>query len=219
MIDFDKMVTRHIEREQRGKKIGRYYPSEAGSCVRKAWYSYKFPQEIQPELLKIFEVGNIMHGFVVEVLKSEKNKDVELLQSELPLRIERKNYTISGRVDDLVLVKESGRKVLIEVKSTKSLQFTEKPGPSHVMQLLLYMYATEIHDGIILYIDKNNLQSRVFPVEFSLEEVEKIMNRFDALHESLVSGSLPEAEAKQRAGMGWMCKFCEYAGKCEMNGK
>ncbi len=214
MIDFDSMVTRHLEREQRQKQIGRYYPSQIGSCIRKIWYSYKFPQEVEPELLKIFEVGNIMHGFVVEVLKNEKNREVELLQSEFPLKIEKEDFVVSGRVDDLVLVRESGKKVLVEVKSTKSLKFTEKPSLNHEMQLQLYMYATGIHDGVILYIDKNNLQSKVFSLQFSDEEANRIMNRFMALHKSLISNSLPEPEAKQREEMNWMCRFCEYTEKC-----
>ena len=77
MIDFNKMVERHLEREHKPKEIGRYYPSEIGSCIRKTWYSYKYPQQISLELMKIFEVGNIMHGFVVEVLKSEKNREIQ----------------------------------------------------------------------------------------------------------------------------------------------
>lgn len=213
------MVTKYLEREQREKQAGRYYPSEIGSCIRKVWYSYKFPQEVKPELLKIFEVGNILHGFVVEVLKSEKNKEVELLQSEFPLKIDRNGFVISGRVDDLILVRESGKTVLVEVKSTKSLEYTDKPSLSHIMQLQFYMYATGIRNGVVLYIDKNNLQSKVFQVEFSEQEAEKILNRFGALHRSLTADLLPVPEAKQREEMNWMCRFCEYAEKCSKNEK
>lgn len=219
MIDFDKLVDNHIAREHRPKQIGRYYPSEVGSCMRKLWYSYKYPQEVDSDLLKIFEAGNIIHGFVVEVLKSEKNKDVELLKSEMPFKIENEDFTVSGRVDDLVLVKASGKSVLVEVKSTKDLSFVKSPQTNHVMQLMFYMEATGVHNGIILYIDKNNLKSKVFEVEFDSHKAAEIFDRFEFLHEHLKEDEIPEAEAKAAKDMNWMCKYCEYLDKCDNNEK
>ncbi|MBN2067224.1 MAG: PD-(D/E)XK nuclease family protein [Candidatus Diapherotrites archaeon] len=208
------MVTRHIERESRAKSIGRYYPSEIGNCMRKVWYSYRYPQQVQPELLKIFEVGNMLHGFVVEVLKSEKNADVQLLKSEFPLKIETPEFIVSGRVDDLVLVKTSGKTIIVEVKSTKSIEFVKEASESHAMQLQLYMHATGIHNGIVLYIDKSNLESKQFSVEYSQEKVREIMQRFRELDQLLKSGLLPVDEAKRDEKKQWMCRFCEYQGKC-----
>ncbi len=217
MIDFNEMVSRVLERGMRQKSIGRYYPSEIGNCIRKVWYSYKYPQKIDPEKLKIFEVGNIMHGFVVEVLRSEKNKEVKLLQSEFPLQIKMPEFTVSGRVDDLVLVRTSGKTIVVEVKSTKSIEFVKEASQGHVMQLQLYMHATGIHNGIVLYIDKGNLQSKQFQIEYSEKQVKGIMQRFGKLHRLLESDLLPAAEAKKEEEMRWMCKYCEYAEKCEKN--
>lgn len=219
MIDFDKLVDSHISREHRPKQIGRYYPSEVGSCLRKLWYSYKYPLEVDSDLLKIFEAGNIIHGFVVEVLKSEKNKEVELLKSEMPFKIETEDFVVSGRVDDLVLVKSSGKSVLVEVKSTKDLSFVKKPQTNHVMQLMFYMEATGVHNGIILYIDKNNLKSKVFEVEFDHHRAAEIFDRFKFLHKHLKEDVVPEAEAKGIDDIKWMCKYCEYKEKCDNDEK
>jgi len=219
MINFDKMVENHIIREHKPKQIGRYYPSEIGNCLRKLWYSYKYPRQVDTDLLKVFEAGNIIHGFVVEVLKSEKNKEVELLKSEMPFEIEEKEFTISGRVDDLVLVKASGKNVLVEVKSTKDVSVVKKSQTNHVMQLMFYMEATGVHNGVILYIDKNNLQSKVFDVEFDPQKGAEIFDRFRFLHEHLKNNGPPEPEAKKVNDMEWMCKFCEYREKCDKNEK
>lgn len=219
MIDFDKLVDQHIAREHRPKEVGRYYPSEVGSCLRKLWYSYKHPLEIDSDLLKIFEAGNIIHGFVVEVLKSEKNKDVELLQSEMPFKIAMEDFLISGRVDDLVLVKSSGKNVLVEVKSTKDVTFVKEPQTNHAMQIMFYMEATGVHNGIILYIDKNNLKSKVFEVEFDHKKANDIFDRFSTLHAHLKKDEVPNPEAKTVADMAWMCKFCEYREKCNKDEK
>jgi CRISPR/Cas system-associated exonuclease Cas4 (RecB family) len=219
MIDFDKLIDQHISREYRPKQMGRYYPSEIGNCLRKIWYSYKYPQEIDSDLRKIFEAGDIIHGFVVEVLKSEKNKDVELLKSEMPFKIEAEDFVVSGRVDDLILVKASGKNVLVEVKSTKDVSFVKKPQTTHVMQLLFYMEATEVHNGVILYIDKNNLKSKVFEVEFDHQKGAEIFDRFKFLHEHLKKDELIKPEAKLIVDMNWMCRFCEYKNKCDKDEK
>ena len=92
------MIDNHLHKENRPKEIGRYYPSEIGTCMRKVWYSYKFPMETNPELLKVFELGNILHDFVVQVLQSEKNPEVELLKYEFPFKVEIDDFLISGRV-------------------------------------------------------------------------------------------------------------------------
>jgi len=215
MINFDKMVDDHIAREHKPKQIGRYYPSEIGNCLRKLWYSYKYPQKMEPDLLKIFEAGNIIHGFVVEVLKSEKNKEVQLLQSEVPFKIEMEDYIISGRVDDLVIVNSNGKKMLIEVKSTKNLVSIDKPQHNHVMQLLFYMNALEIHEGLVLYVDKNNLKSKIFEIPFDPIKSAEIVDRFSFLHKHLKKNELPLDEAKKVSDMKWMCKYCEYKSKCD----
>jgi len=217
MFDFNEMTSRYIARESRPKQIGRYYPSEIGGCMRKVWYSYYYPRKTEPELLKIFHMGNMVHDFVVDVLKSEKNENVQLLQSEFPLKIQEPDFLISGRVDDLVLVKASGKTVVVEVKSTKSIDFVKEASESHVMQLQLYMHATGIHNGVVLYIDKGNLQSKQFEVNYDKEHVERILKRFGEMHQLLTSKLLPMDEAKREKGKEWMCRFCEYADKCERN--
>lgn len=211
------MIERHIAREHKPKEIGKYFPSEVGNCLRKVWYSYRYPMKLEPETLKIFEVGNMLHGFVVEVLKSDKNKDIQLVQYEFPFKLEIDDFLVSGRVDDLLLIKVSGKEVLLEVKSTKDVSRIRKPQSNHLIQLQFYMYATGVHNGSILYIDKNNLQSKSFEAKFSAKDSSRIVERFKELHRHLTANKLPMAEAKAKDDMKWMCKFCEYFDKCDKN--
>ncbi len=214
MIDFNSMMDNYLHRESFPKQIGRYYPSEIGTCMRKVWYSYKFPSEVEPELLKIFEVGNIMHDLVVKVLSSEKNPDIMLVSAELPFKKEVDDFLISGRIDNIILVKASGKNVLIEVKSTGAVDFVNEPAPHNAMQLQLYMHVMNIHDGILLYLDKKNLKSKVFRVEYSEAEAEKILNRFRALHKLLKMDAMPDPEARSSKAEIWMCRNCEHREKC-----
>jgi CRISPR/Cas system-associated exonuclease Cas4 (RecB family) len=214
MIDFDKLIDEHIKKEHHPKGIGRYYPSEAGTCLRKVWYSYKFPTEVEPELLKIFEMGNIVHNFVVEVLKSEKTKDVELLESEFPFKEQVDDFTISGRIDNLIKVKASGKIYLVEVKSTKSIDFVKEASPHNIQQLQLYMHFTGVHNGFLLYIDKTNLRTKVFEISYDEAEAKRILERFKALHKHLTEDKLPEAEGRAHKEINWMCNYCEYKDRC-----
>jgi hypothetical protein len=217
MFDFDKLLEKHISHEHWPKRIGRYYPSEVGNCLRKVWYSYNYPQAIDIDKQKIFEIGNMIHAFVADVLKSVKNEEVKLLKYEFPFDIRIDNFQVSGRVDDLLLLKVENKKLLVEVKSTKNVEMIKRPHFNHKLQLQLYMYATGVHDGAMLYVDKNNLKSRVFPINFNRQEAEKVVGRFRLLHACLVSNKLPIAEAKHNEELRSLCKYCEYRIKCEKN--
>src|SRR3989338_7093693 len=178
MIDFNKMIDNHLARKSSQKDTGRYYPSEIGLCMRKIWYSYKFPHEFSPDLIKIFELGNILHDFVVQVLKSDKNPEIELLKAEMPLKMDINDFVVSGRIDDLLLIKDKGQQILVEVKSCKNIQFITSAQKHHAMQLQFYMHASGVHNGILLYIDKTTLQSKVFPVIYKEENSKVVIDRF-----------------------------------------
>lgn len=218
MIDFNKLIDNHLAREYWPKPIGRYYPSEIGGCMRKIWFSYKKPKQADVKLARIFEAGNMLHEFITEVIKSEKNKEVELVRSELPIEIKAKEFTVFGRIDNLVLVKvldeSEAKQVLVEVKSTKYLP--KEHGQDHEMQLQLYLRAMGVEDGIILYIRKDDLETRGFPVKHDKRTSDRIMERFEELHRLLIQNRIPKAEAKQNKDKEWMCAYCAWKEECNL---
>jgi len=212
MVDFNKLIDNHLARGLSYKKLGRYYPSEIGGCLRKTWYSYKKPKPTGTQLIRIFEAGNMLHTFVEEVIKSEKNPEIKLLQSELPIKFQEKDFIISGRIDDLVLVEIENKKVLVEVKSCKYLPKEFKK--VHESQLQLYMHAASVHNGILLYIQKDNLQTVWFNLSYDSEKINKILKRFSRLHSSLIENKIPEAEAKHDSDKDWLCRNCSWKEEC-----
>ncbi|MEM2932845.1 MAG: Dna2/Cas4 domain-containing protein [Candidatus Pacearchaeota archaeon] len=217
MIDFDKLIDNHLAKEFRPKIIGRYYPSEIANCLRKTWFSYKIPKPLDTKVIKIFQIGNMLHEFVTNVLKNEKNKEIEFVKSEIPIEVKIDDFIIAGRVDNLVLVKlneiNQVRYVLVEVKSTKVLP--EKHKKEHEAQLQFYMQVLGITKGIILYIQKDNLETRAFNIDYNKELAEIILERFRELHRCLLFNKLPRAEAKQDKEKQWMCSFCAWKEECE----
>jgi len=213
MIDFNELIDNYLDREVRPRTIGRYWPSEAGGCLRKNWYTFKLPKQVDKPLSRIFEAGNRVHEFVADVIQSEKNKHVQLIDRELPIKIQRNGYVISGRIDDLILVLMDGKKYLVEVKSVKFLP--NEARSEHIMQLQLYMHSLAVKDGIMLYVKKDDLATRQFEVNYSSKEVDEILNRFDLINKHLNDDTIPDAEAKLIADKNWMCSFCPYAKECD----
>lgn len=213
MLDFNQLIDNHLAREYKPKSIGRYYPSEIAGCMRKTWFSYKNSKKTDVKLTRIFEAGNMLHEFITEVIKSEKNPDVELIKSELPIQIKEKDFIISGRIDNLVLVKIDNKLALVEVKSTKFLPKEHKK--EHEIQLQLYMKAMGIDEGIILYIQKDNLETRSFSIKQNKKMGEQILEKFEELHKSLTENVMPAAEAKQDKDKEWMCGYCGWKSECE----
>ena len=214
MIDFEKLIDSHLNREFRPKTIGRYYPSEIGNCLRKVWFTYKKPKEMDKEKLKVFQVGLMLHDFISDVLRSEKTPDVRLIQSEVPFKLNFPEFSVSGRVDDVLVVEKDQKKLLVEVKSTKLLSMAKEPSLPHTMQIQLYMHALRIPDGLILYVEKPSLKTVQYEVRYDPELVKQILERFQNLHSSLKNEKIPGPEAKQKKEMEWMCKYCEYVEEC-----
>jgi len=214
MVDFNELIDKHLKRESRPKSIGRYYPSEIGGCIRKTWFSYRLPKETDKSTTKVFKAGEMLHEFISEVIKSEKNPEIEFVNSEIPVKIETKEFIISGRIDDLMLVKLDGKQYLVEVKSCKFLPNEAKE--DNVMQLQLYMHATGIHDGILLYIKKDDLQTLSFELKYDKDAVKDILERFDVLHKTLTSQKIPDAEAKINLQKQWMCQYCLWQQECDI---
>ena len=214
MINFDDMVDRFLESEVRIRTIGRYYPSEIGQCMRKVWYSFRNPKPLDKELKKIFEAGNRLHEFVADVFKSDKVEEVDLVEKEVPFELNIDDFTISGRIDNLIRVKIGNREALVEVKSTKDLRYMEEPSESHVMQLQLYLHARKITEGILLYLEKNTLKSKTFHIKYDQNMLNQVIERFKLLHQKLVKVQLPPPEARLDEDKRWMCRSCQYAEEC-----
>jgi CRISPR/Cas system-associated exonuclease Cas4 (RecB family) len=215
MIDFDKLIEAYLFREQKAKTSGRYYPSEVGQCLRKVWFSYKQPKPIEPNVAKIFEAGNMMHGFVVDVIRSEKNPEIELLETESPLTAEYGDFIVSGRIDDIILIKQNNEKFIVEVKSCKDVEKIWEPSRQYIMQLQFYMHVTGIHRGMLLYVEKNTLKSKSFFFDYDQAMAEGIVGRFTELNTNLKQDTIPEPEAKVDRKMRWMCYYCNYRQECD----
>ena len=216
MIDFDKIIDDYLLKEDKERTIGEYYCSELSNCYRQIWFKFKNPKPVDAATRRIFERGNVMHEFVRNVLA--RHPDTKVIQSEQSMRIPdtETGLVIAGRFDNLIEMKQ-GESVLVEVKSTKSLDYLTKPYPHHVMQIMPYLLIRKNMKGVILYID-NNLQIKTFEVAFDWDIFRQVILRARVIHKHLIENTIPPAECKTIEDKKWSCGYCNYAKECNLMG-
>lgn len=211
--------------EVRQKKS--FAPSSIGygqaTCPR-YWYlafegKYEFDESGTDSMgLANMNLGNETHERLDKLFEAAGT----LVESEKEMVLE--NPPVRGFIDALIRL-PNGEIVVGEFKSTKQEIFVIRqnkmePAPYHRYQILLYLKATGLKRGFILYENKNDQSILVLPIEMD-EENEKIID--DALdwmrdvHENWKDG--PDgANLPKRPGR-WTpknknCKQCPLRDAC-----
>ncbi len=214
-VDVGGIIDEYLDEESRPKKVGVYYPSEIGMCMRRSYYSYFITKPTETSALRIFALGNNVHEFIAKALKNSST--LTLAEEEKPLKIEYKDneasFNIYGRIDDYIETK-TGKKIIIEAKSTGDIKKVNEPDPKHKMQISLYLAAQPADYGLLVYADKKNLEIKQFRVDYNEEEYKKVMQRFKDLDYHLKNKTLPPAEYYFDNNKVWECKYCPYYQEC-----
>lgn len=215
-INIGDIIDEYLNEETRPKRIGSYYPSEIGMCIRRSYYSYFISKPTEPKALRIFALGNNVHEFIARALKDSDR--FEVVEEEKPIKINyvdgETSFSIYGRIDDYVVSKGNAKKVIIEAKSTSDVDKITVPEDKHVMQIMLYLAAEKTDYGIIVYADKKNLQIKQFKVEYNESVYNKVIQRFKDLDYHLKKKKLPPAEYYFDNKKVWECKYCPYYNEC-----
>ena len=225
-LNFENIITDYLrkksEEDRKELKFGKYSASSLGICVRKNFYSYLYPSEFElsGDKLRIFAAGNAMHEWIAKVLAN--NSFTELIDSEKELAIldVENDILISGRLDDLIMLKNSAseERIIVEVKSTKSLAYLDAPQEQHLMQVQIYLKALSTYNikkAVLLYIEKNSLKTRSFDVYYDHALFRKAIDRARTLHGYLLNKTLPPAEAKLDKKQNYQCGYCEFRERCD----
>ncbi len=215
-IDITDIIDNFLEEESRPKKIGVYFPSESGMCMRRSYYSYVLPKPTDRTALRIFALGNNLHSFIAEALKAS---DIfSLVEEEKPLKIKYEDsdtvFYIYGRMDDYVVTKDTKKKIIIEAKSVSDINKVNEPEPKHIMQLMLYLGAEKVDYGLLVYADKKNLSIRQFKIDYDDKTYNKVISRFKDLDYHLKKNILPPAEYYFDPKRVWECRYCPYFNDC-----
>jgi CRISPR/Cas system-associated exonuclease Cas4 (RecB family) len=206
----NKEIDAYLSTERKEREIGRYYASELGMCARKLFFLYKFPKELDSETRRIFAVGDLFHDFIYKVLKDSKK--IDLLENERSITlVTESGISIAGRIDNLIYLEDTNEKIIIDVKTTKSLEYITSPKKEHKMQVMVYLKGFGLKKGAILYVQKDNLRIKYFEFEYDEDIVAELIDKAEFIHRCLTNDIIPH---KVGISDRWQCNYCPYRLEC-----
>jgi len=217
---FEKIVKDFLDRAKKERKENVFYPSELPYCIRRNYFLYKNPKEIDLETKKIFESGSIVHSWVRDVLfKGFTEMALKDFKWEESLIFKGNDFEIHGRYDDLVAVELHEKPILLEIKTVRSLKYIKEPKRHHVMQLNFYLTVLKLETGYIVYIDRTNLQHKIFKLTKDKRLFDEMLKRAEMLRRALKEKKIPIAEARLDVTKRWQCRYCPYRLECLETGE
>lgn len=219
--------------EEQSTRVPRsFHASSIEDCGRKQWYGLRgfapAPRMDHPEYIRDASAGNAIHEQYQNLLKASGNlltlqqvlditgwqrsdlpHDAPEIAIEMPLKTNQ--YLIGGRIDAIVNIDNTV--FIVDIKTTKDKAFHELPSgykyKKFYAQLQVYMHLTNIHQAIILAVNRNDSTMKEYVVEY---DKDWCIDQFDRIHELkllLDQNILPVAEPS------WSnCSFCPFVAIC-----
>lgn len=190
---------------------GKFSISSIGGCWRKKYLELKglYKEEFSEEILRLFNIGNVIHRGITKELIEKEGKGFYLVASEVNIPIHK---YISGRIDNVISV--NGENVVVDVKSAgdwtiKSLRNGEDCDKKYKNQILLYMYLTGIHKGMLLFVGKNKGELEEVEVKYDENRAQQLVKEIEEFFINYVEKNI---EPPKCDGGQWGCKCCEAEG-------
>lgn len=188
-----------------------FYISEAGKCSRAIFFKFKNvpKKELQPNILRLFDHGEHMHQLIMRALIS--TRDIHVVSSEVDIPPQQ---LVRGRADAIV---SDGRSLyVLDIKSMNSMVFNslKEPKEENIMQVQLYLHYFRIPKGILLYVNKDNLNLKEFEVLYDQNSAESLLNGLAVLKKQIEINTMPVRLADYPDN--WQCRYCQFKEVCDM---
>ena len=194
-------------------QINYFYASSVFQCPKKIFYDFKLGHaKFSSQTCRIFDNGEAVHERLSKYLRASKKIR---LQEETPIDpIIIGDSSIHGRIDGHVTFKDTGKEHLLEFKSI-NLDSVASPKKEHVAQLMLYMGATGVHSGSVVYESKRNNQLFEFSIEYNQQVYDEAVKFFAEVKEYIDNNILPLVNySNDRFPCRWKTGRCSYYEKC-----
>ncbi len=186
--------------------------SSIGGCWRKKYLEIKeiYKEEFSEDLLRLFNIGNVIHHEITkELIKKERN-GFHLVASEVDIPPQK---YFSGRIDNVISIK--GKNFIVDVKSAgdwtiKNVRDKRTCDENYMNQVLLYMYFTGIHKGILLFVGKTKGKIEEIEVEYDEERAKELVKEVEDFFHNYVEKNI---EPPRCDGRQWGCECCDIPKK------
>ncbi len=237
----DTLIRMNIEESAKHNSIGKFHPSAVGQCLRAIGYSMLGREALSPEPkgLRIMDNGTYMHDRTEKCLRNSgivitselPLKDPELLISgrldvvikNIKEHVSNKNIIklVNPNNNQQIYEGPSNDLMIVEIKSINDGGFNpnqntrypkEFPKPENVDQIQLYMHMTGIHDGLLLYENKNDQQLKEVLVDYDPFRANKVLAKIGKAKYYYEKGTVAP---RQYSRNDIHCsKWCDYRHIC-----
>lgn len=200
-----------LDREN-GKKRQQtsFYLSEAGKCGRSVFFKFKNApaKEKEAHFLRLFEHGEHMHQLIMKALVS--TRDIHVVASEVDIPPQQ---LVRGRAD--AILSDKKQLYVLDIKSMNSMVFRSmsEPKPENIDQIQLYLHFFEISKGILLYVNKDNLDLKEYIIDYDKSRADFLLESLSSLKEKIDSNIVPARISGYPDD--WQCRFCSYKDVCD----
>ena len=204
-----EIIDKYYLDKQKDKLQTSFYISEAGKCSRSIFFKFKNvpKKELEPNILRLFDHGEHMHQLIMKPLIS--TRDIHVVSSEVDIPPQQ---LVRGRADAIV---SDGRSLyVLDIKSMNSMIFNglAEPKEENVSQVQLYLHYFRIPKGILLYVNKDNLNLKEFIIDYDPRKAEYLLENLSFLKKQIDSDIIPGRLADYPDN--WQCRYCQFKDIC-----
>jgi CRISPR/Cas system-associated exonuclease Cas4 (RecB family) len=203
----------YLKRQKsKGKGQGQthFYISQAGKCPRAIFFKFKnVPEkELDANILRLFDHGDHMHQLIMNSLLS--TRDIHVVASEVNIDPQE---IVSGRAD--AIISDGKSLYVLDIKSMNSMIFKtlSEPKEENVDQIQLYLYYFKAPKGILLYVNKDNLNLKEYIVDYDPARAENLLRNLDHLKKQIDTDIVPPRIDGYPDD--WQCKYCQFREICD----
>lgn len=167
-------------------------------CLRRAYFNKTMPNTNNDTDIRLV-VGILLHDTILNELAELLHGVTECLTVYVHQLDNGEYLTIYGMCDLLT------DNYVLELKTCNYPP--NNPLNSHVMQLNAYLTMFEREYGYLVYVSRNNIEKRIFRIDFNEELWNKTVDRAITLYNCLKHNQPPEPE---KSGLCNLCPFKPY---------
>jgi CRISPR/Cas system-associated exonuclease Cas4 (RecB family) len=234
ILDFQKILDEIAKKGDgsfHAKIENKYSPTELSGCIRNAYFNRIFPIPYDDKSYRNFLLGNVLHELfqnhldfklrdkILGKLFEDKVRYVENEKSYMymiPLsKTNNERIIISGRLDTVIFLKDVQKPIVVDYKSTADIKYTQtEPKDAHVSQLNFYLGCTLADNGIVVYVDKRNLNVVQHSIKWSPSKFTEMEDFAINLDKHIREKKIPNTDIDKMSKEGY-CSYCKYRKQCQ----
>ena len=235
---FELKKSIELDVKKNARKPSQTYKPSSMNCIRNMYYQVigVEPDESEPSYIMqgIVESGSDIHirkqqailgmkenGFDCEYLDVEdfinlrKLTDLEVKAKDgIETKVYNKRYNMSFMTDGII--KYKSHYYILEIKTETSNKFWQRKGvdSKHYNQAVAYSLSFGLDEVIFLYISRDTLDMKSFLFRVTDDMKQELVGMMENCNQCIENNELPKKPQVDTK----VCEYCNYRGRCSLDG-